>query len=171
MTVEEIVEQLEILPAELKDSIISLLVTQQTELANMTAERNMWKNNHDQAVHRAALLRQRPDLPVDRIPAYEELAKLQGDLLDAFVINTGDIDDMTMFAGTKAAAKLFPNIPACRKLVFKVDSTQLVTESFFFGILDKANFKEVLLDTQKCNEQTISEFERAVRRLQRGKSK
>lgn len=164
MTVEEVIKQLEVLPVELKDSIISLLVTQQTELANVTAERNMWKNNHDQAVKRAALLRQRPDLPVDRIPAYEELAKLQGDPLDVFVIDVSFYDGMTLFAGPKAALKLFPSIPACRKLVLKVDSTQLVTESFFFGILARAIFTEVVLDTPSCNSTTITEFERAVKR-------
>lgn len=36
-----------------------------------------WKSNHDEFVRRCALLRERPDLPVDRIPAYQELIRLQ----------------------------------------------------------------------------------------------
>ena len=36
-----------------------------------------WMANHDQQVARCSLLRQRPDLPVDRIPAYAELVRLQ----------------------------------------------------------------------------------------------
>ena len=35
------------------------------------------KANHDDLVKRCALLRQRLDLPVDRIPAYDELIRLQ----------------------------------------------------------------------------------------------
>lgn len=36
-----------------------------------------WKANHDQQVARCALLAQREDLPVDRLPAYRELVRLQ----------------------------------------------------------------------------------------------
>lgn len=36
-----------------------------------------WKSNHDDLVKRCALLREREDLPVDRIPAYAELTRLQ----------------------------------------------------------------------------------------------
>lgn len=38
---------------------------------------NHWKSNHDHMVTKAAFLSQRPDLPVDRIPAYRELEKLR----------------------------------------------------------------------------------------------
>jgi hypothetical protein len=43
------------------------------------AEREIkhWKSNHDNMVSKAALLSQRPDLPVDRIPAVRELDRLQ----------------------------------------------------------------------------------------------
>ncbi|HFU2857239.1 TPA: hypothetical protein ACGQ50_000776 [Enterobacter cloacae] len=34
-----------------------------------------WHNNHDNQVWRASILRQRPDLPVDRIPAVRKLDK------------------------------------------------------------------------------------------------
>ena len=36
-----------------------------------------WKANHSDMVNRNALLQQRPDLPVDRIPVYQEMVKLQ----------------------------------------------------------------------------------------------
>lgn len=41
------------------------------------AERDQWKAQHADMVKRCALLRERDDLPVDRIPAYEELVRLQ----------------------------------------------------------------------------------------------
>lgn len=41
------------------------------------AERDHWKANHADMVKRAALWSQRPDLPVDRIPAFLEMAILQ----------------------------------------------------------------------------------------------
>lgn len=37
---------------------------------------NHWKSNHDSMVVKAAMLSQRPDLPVDRIPAYRALERL-----------------------------------------------------------------------------------------------
>lgn len=46
------------------------------EVSRLKAEIHKWKANHDAAVSRCALLRQRPDLPADRIPAadaYEAL--------------------------------------------------------------------------------------------------
>lgn len=36
-----------------------------------------WRANHGDMVRRAALLSQRPDLPVDRLPAYHEMKRLQ----------------------------------------------------------------------------------------------
>jgi hypothetical protein len=36
--------------------------------------------NHADMVQRAALLRERPDLPIDRLPAYRELVRLQDEL-------------------------------------------------------------------------------------------
>lgn len=41
------------------------------------AEAKHWKANHDNMVARCALLSQREDLPVDRIPAYQTLIELQ----------------------------------------------------------------------------------------------
>ncbi|HVK55883.1 MAG TPA: hypothetical protein VM532_12750 [Burkholderiales bacterium] len=42
-----------------------------------------WKSNHDNQVKRAALLSQRADLPVDRVPAYREMEHLQQRLAEA----------------------------------------------------------------------------------------
>lgn len=51
--------------------LLSILYVKQTkELEHVRA-------NHDDLVKRCALLRQRLDLPVDRIPAYDELIRLQ----------------------------------------------------------------------------------------------
>lgn len=50
------------------------------EVYDLRKEVAKWKNNHDNAVKRCALLRERPDLPVDRIPAYQEMIKLQNDV-------------------------------------------------------------------------------------------
>jgi hypothetical protein len=41
------------------------------------ANASHWKSNHADQVARCALLRERLDLPVDRIPAYKELVRLQ----------------------------------------------------------------------------------------------
>lgn len=51
----------------------------EAKLAARQAEANArhWKANHADQVARCALLRERPDLPVDRIPAYQELVRLQ----------------------------------------------------------------------------------------------
>ncbi len=46
-------------------------------IESMQAEVDHWKANHDNQVAKAALLMQRHDLPVDRIPAYKELERLQ----------------------------------------------------------------------------------------------
>ena len=44
------------------------------ELDDMRKERDHWKANHGNMVEKCAFLSQRPDLPVDRIPAYKELS-------------------------------------------------------------------------------------------------
>lgn len=49
------------------------------KIKELQAERRHWKANHDNQVARAALLLQRDDLPVDRIPAYRELERLQAE--------------------------------------------------------------------------------------------
>ncbi|QMV50924.1 hypothetical protein [Ewingella americana] len=51
---------------------------QQREAAEK--ERDELKSAHGNMIVRCALLRQRPDLPVDRIPAYEALVKAQEEL-------------------------------------------------------------------------------------------
>jgi hypothetical protein len=46
------------------------------------AEAMRWKADHGDMVKRAALLRQRDDLPVDRIPAYAALVEAQTKLAE-----------------------------------------------------------------------------------------
>lgn len=48
-------------------------------LAEWMKDAAHWKSNHDDLVKRCALLREREDLPVDRIPAYNELVRLQAE--------------------------------------------------------------------------------------------
>jgi hypothetical protein len=47
------------------------------QLAEALALAAHWKANHAHMAARCALLSQRPDLPVDRLPAYRELVRLQ----------------------------------------------------------------------------------------------
>lgn len=66
---------------------IAALSAQSAEIARLIADRDHWKANHDQMVARKALLEQRPDLPVDRIPAYKEMEQLQRELEKAHSLN------------------------------------------------------------------------------------
>jgi hypothetical protein len=47
------------------------------EIAMLTLERNQARSERDDLANRNAILRARPDLPVDRLPAHSELARLQ----------------------------------------------------------------------------------------------
>ncbi len=49
----------------------------QKERDDLRAQLAHWKSNHDQLAARCAILRERDDLPVDRLPAYRELVRLQ----------------------------------------------------------------------------------------------
>jgi hypothetical protein len=62
------------------DQTLQALAAALTTANLATASAAHWKSNHADQVARCALLRQREDLPVDRIPAYDELARLQGEL-------------------------------------------------------------------------------------------
>lgn len=42
----------------------------------LTAERNHWKANHDAQVQRARVLIDRPDIPLERVKAYEQIGVL-----------------------------------------------------------------------------------------------
>jgi hypothetical protein len=56
------------------------------DAATIIRQRNMihhWQGNHADIVKRKALLEQRPDLPVDRIPAMREMESLQNRLTEA----------------------------------------------------------------------------------------
>jgi uncharacterized lipoprotein YmbA len=46
------------------------------------AEANHWRNNHDNQVQQNAVLRQRPDLPIDRIPASGTMNQMQVKIAD-----------------------------------------------------------------------------------------
>ena len=135
------------------------------ELEALFNECQQWKNNHSNAVSRAALLRQRPDLPVDRIPAYEKLVELQGDRLDVHVVDLTNYCGMRLFAGPRAAKVIVGPIPSCTKLVFKVGADQTVTSSFFFHAMKGYEFDKASLDTDSSNGATIEEFKRALLRL------
>lgn len=56
----------------------------------LMAQVQQWRANHADMVARAALLMQRPDLPVDRLPAYREMERLQSE-------NAALKDDRTLF--------------------------------------------------------------------------
>ena len=49
----------------------------QNKVKELESQVAHWKSNHDNQVAKAALLLQREDLPVDRIPAYKEMERLQ----------------------------------------------------------------------------------------------
>ena len=44
----------------------------ETELATCQRERNHWKNNHETEVRRARVLKDRIDLPLERVQAYKQ---------------------------------------------------------------------------------------------------
>jgi hypothetical protein len=60
---------------------------QDTKIAEITAERDHWKNNHDNMILRNSFLSQRLDLPVDRIPAYTALEAELNAMRSAFHVN------------------------------------------------------------------------------------
>ena len=47
------------------------------EVASLTHELAQWKQHHQDMVERNAVLRERHDLPVDRLPAHRRLIELQ----------------------------------------------------------------------------------------------
>lgn len=63
------------------------------ELIVANSQIKHWKSNHDNMVDRCNMLAQRPDLPVDRIPAFNALAKAQAkiDELEAKISATEGI--------------------------------------------------------------------------------
>jgi len=96
-----------------------LLAESQAREAELVRELAMWKANHANLVERTALLRQRPDLPVDRLPAFNRMEALQ-DCLGALeaIIEACDLctvsDDVSLIdtftdqletAGREAIAK------------------------------------------------------------------
>jgi hypothetical protein len=52
----------------------------QLGLRTLAAERDQWKANHDAQVERARLLHERPDLPIERVKAYEQVGRMRSAL-------------------------------------------------------------------------------------------
>lgn len=67
--------RLQLVPGSDSDELMKWLREQHVRAANNSAKH--WKANHDEQVKRSRLLMERPDLPVDRIPAYNEMKRLQ----------------------------------------------------------------------------------------------
>jgi hypothetical protein len=59
------------------------------ELEREVAE---WKHNHRQEVSRARVLKERLDIPLERIAAYEQIGKLQLELAAAQELHRRDLD-------------------------------------------------------------------------------
>lgn len=54
-----------------------IILEQQAEIEALKHELAQWKQHHQDMVDRNAVLRERHDLPVDRLPAYRRLVELQ----------------------------------------------------------------------------------------------
>lgn len=54
-----------------------IIIEQQAEIEALKHELAQWKQHHQDMVERNAVLRERKDLPVDRIPAHRRLVALQ----------------------------------------------------------------------------------------------
>ncbi len=52
----------------------------EAELAAMTKDRDHWKNNHATEVRRARVLKERTDMPIERVAAYEQWGKDKAEL-------------------------------------------------------------------------------------------
>lgn len=52
-------------------------------IRKLEIERDHWKSNHDNIVSKFRILSQRPDLPVDRLPAIRKMEDLETKLADA----------------------------------------------------------------------------------------
>lgn len=59
------------------DGVIDLYAQTIERACRLAAQVQHWQANHSNMVARCALLSQRDDLPIDRIPAYRELERLQ----------------------------------------------------------------------------------------------
>ena len=73
------------------------VVRLQGRIQALTRELAHWKNNHATEVRRARILKERPDLPIERVQAYEkwgedqaQLAKFKGALEKLACLGNGD---------------------------------------------------------------------------------
>lgn len=88
--------------------LVESLKVAREENAALKEELREWKANHEQMVRRCAILRERPDLPVDRIPAYEELVKLQNQVKDnpRLGLGRGIVDALAVVPQSKITYQL-----------------------------------------------------------------
>lgn len=64
------------------DGLQTAIVKLQEQLiAKAIAERDHWRSNHDAQVTRARILRDRPDMPLERVRAYDDMRELQQHLV------------------------------------------------------------------------------------------
>ena len=54
-----------------------LLATAMDEIIALQKEVDHWKANHAREVERARILKERPDMPIERAQAYEQLGRMQ----------------------------------------------------------------------------------------------
>lgn len=82
----------------------NLLKLQDDRLNYIVRERDHWKANHDAQVERARVLFERPDLPGERIRAYEQMERMQADLAAIrFALRVDDEPRETLQARTLEA--------------------------------------------------------------------
>lgn len=66
--------------ADMVDSLELEVFTLREQVEKLTKERDEWKNNHATEVRRARILKERTDMPVERVQAYEQWGKDQEQL-------------------------------------------------------------------------------------------
>lgn len=53
------------------------VVSKREEVLQISHDRDHWKANHDAQVERARLLHERPDLPLERVQAYDQVGRMR----------------------------------------------------------------------------------------------
>ena len=131
---------------EAKDATIA---QQAEQLAALEKERDHWKANHDNRVEAVRLLIDRPDLPLERVKAYQAHIALQAKITEqAALIEKMDIENTS-----------------CRVRISTLNA-QLTTQADRIKALeaeaaDRESFLKTLADT--CTEAERSAIERAGR--------
>ncbi|WP_406850075.1 ead/Ea22-like family protein [Chromobacterium phragmitis] len=60
-------------------ALLDHIEAQAARIAELERERDHWKANHDNQVQRTRILMERPDMPFERVRAYERYAELEQD--------------------------------------------------------------------------------------------